>query len=171
MPPHSDPSPARYCQSVAPALSGSIANASPDFCAATMTSRPSGSVVSIGGVPRSKSGPAFSPQLALPARHPNTSCAVNCLIHLIPPVAISNATIESLAGCIGSLYVLPVDAYTRPRLTSIVGADQMPTPDGPHNATPAAFLPTSFGSADVYVFHSTVPVLASRATRLPRNVQ
>jgi hypothetical protein len=58
-------------------LSGSSANAFPDFCAATIRSRPSDWVISIGGVPRSKSGPAFSPQFALPARQPKTSPAVS----------------------------------------------------------------------------------------------
>src|SRR6266849_5275996 len=131
MPPQIDPSPAWYCQSTAPSLPGSIANAIPDFWPTTMTSRLSGSVTSIGGVPRSKSGPAFSPQFALPARQPNTSPAVSCLIHVIAPLKGSNATIASAVGCAEPLYVLPVAAYTSRRFASIVGADQMPTPDGP----------------------------------------
>src|SRR5438046_2846776 len=129
MPPQIDPSPARYCQMTAPSRSGSIPNAIPDFCPTMMMSRPFGRVVTIAGVPMSKSGPALSPQLALPARQPNTSCAVNCLIHLIAPLPGSNATIASAVGCAGALYALPVAAYTTPRLTSTVGADQMPTPD------------------------------------------
>src|SRR5712691_10112871 len=103
-----------------------------------MMSQPLERVTSIAGVPRSKSGPAFSPQFALPARQPKTSPAVSCLIHLIAPLVRSKATIASAVGCAGALYVFPVPAYTTPRFASTVGADQMPTPDGPHSDTPAA---------------------------------
>src|SRR5439155_1367328 len=58
------------------------------------------------------------------------------------------------------------------RFGSIVGDDQMPAPDGPQRVVPLAFLPIGFASAPmVYVFHSSEPVDASSATRLPRNVQ
>ena len=39
-------------------------------------------------------------------------------------------------------------------MTSIVGADQMPTPDGPHSVTPAAFLPAACGSGTMNVRQS-----------------
>src|SRR6188508_2799249 len=57
------------------------------------------------------------------------------------------------------------------RLGSIVGADQMPPPAGPHCCTPSLFFPRGLDSSIVYVFHSTWPVFASSAETLPRNVQ
>src|SRR5262249_47498449 len=134
------------------------------------TARPLGDGTSIAGVPMSKSGPAFSPQLALPARQPKTSCSVNCLIHLIAPDGGSKATMASAVGCAGALYVMPVAAYTRLRFTSVVGADQIPTPAGPHSSSPAAFFPADFGSGTRNVRHTTVPDFASSALRLPRSV-
>src|SRR5262245_18029972 len=80
--------------------------------------------------------------------------------------------IASLVPCCGSVYMLPVAAYTMRRFESIVGADQMPAPDGPHRVVPLAFFPIGFASfAIVYVFHTSDPVAASSAIRLPRNVQ
>src|SRR6476661_3044866 len=115
----------------------------PDFCPTTRISLPSFIVVNIGGVPKSKSGPAFSPQFAVPGRHPNTSPAVICFDHFPAPLSISKATIESAVGCDGPLYVFPVPTYTTLRFVSIVGADQMPTPDGPHNVDPVGVLPSA----------------------------
>src|SRR5688572_19675356 len=57
------------------------------------------------------------------------------------------------------------------RLGSIVGADQMPPPAGPHCCTPSLFFARGFGSSIVNVFHRTWPVLASSAETLPRKVQ
>src|SRR5947199_250771 len=56
-------------------------------------------------------------------------------IQRILPVSISNASTASLEGCSGSLYVLPVAAYTSPRLVSIAGA--FPRRDG-HSRSRAA---------------------------------
>ena len=54
----------------------------------------------------------------------------------------------------------------------MVGVDQMPAPEGPICCFPAAFLRTGFGvSAIVNVCQSFLPVAASSATTLPRNVQ
>src|SRR4051812_36561436 len=48
----------------------------------------------------------------------------------------------------------------------------MPAPAGPYICVPAEFLRDGFGASGIaYVCHSTVPVAASIATRLPRNVQ
>ena len=49
---------------------------------------------------------------------------------------------------------------------------QIPPPEGPKIFVPAVFVAMTFGvSAMVYVFHMTLPVAASIAERLPRNVQ
>ena len=54
----------------------------------------------------------------------------------------------------------------------MVGADQILAPEGPNIFVPAAVLPTGCGSASiVYVFQSSRPVAASRATSDPRAVQ
>src|SRR6476660_2047719 len=143
----------------------------PDFCPTTMMSLPLLMVVSMGGVPKSKSGPAFSPQFALPGRHPKTSPVVNCFDHFTTPLSRSNAMIESAVGCSGALYVLPVPTYTTLRLVSMVGADQMPTPDGPHSVDPVAVFPSGCAGGTVKYCQATAPVCASSATRLPRNVQ
>ena len=81
---------------------------------ATMMSRPLERVTSIGGVPRSKSGPAFSPQFALPARQPKTSCAVSCFTHLIAPLSRSSATIASAVSCAGALSRKPMTSPRNP---------------------------------------------------------
>ena len=148
-------------------------------------SRPSPSVARIGALPKSKSGPSSSAggQFAAGAGGAarlkvmlqpttKTSFAVTCDVHLIAPLSRSNAMMASLVGCCGSVYMLPVAAYTTWRFGSIAGDDQMPAPDGPHRVVPLAFLPTGFASAlIVYVFHTSDPVAASSATRLPRKVQ
>src|SRR3989442_2752790 len=55
---------------------------------------------------------------------------------------------------------------------SRVGDDQIATPDGPQVFVPILFCPVTFGSsATRYVLQTRPPVAASRATRLPRNVQ
>src|SRR5215831_14727323 len=55
---------------------------------------------------------------------------------------------------------------------SSVGLDQTAAPDGPHVFAPALFWPVGFGgSPTVYACHIRVPVRASNATMLPRNVQ
>src|SRR5579862_7943872 len=55
---------------------------------------------------------------------------------------------------------------------STVGDDHIPAPDGPHSCTPCEFFRTgAAGSAMVYVFHITLPLAASSAERLPRNLQ
>ena len=69
----------------------------------------------------------------------------------------------SVIGCDGSAYPLPVPTYTAPRRTSMVGADQMPPPAGPHCGLPAALVPRDCRSPTVYVFQTTFPVLASSA--------
>src|SRR5262245_58539054 len=53
MPPSALPLPARYCQRIAPCLSGSNAHPMPDFWPAMMTSLPSGRVTRIGALPKS----------------------------------------------------------------------------------------------------------------------
>src|SRR6185436_14762081 len=135
------PFPARYCHSTAPCLSGSNAQPTPDFWPATMMSRPPAIVVRIGALPKSWSGPisAAGAQLApVGPVQPITkiSFGVTCDVHLIAPVSRSNAMIASLVGCCGSVYMLPVAAYTTWRLTSTVGADQTPPPDGPQRVVP-----------------------------------
>ena len=55
--------------------------------------------------------------------------------------------IASLVGCCGSVYMLPVAAYTACRFTSTVGDDQMPAPAGPQRVVPPAFLPIGLASA------------------------
>src|SRR2546429_9964832 len=48
----------------------------------------------------------------------------------------------------------------------------MATPDGPHVFVPALFCPVTFGSSRTrYVLQMRLPVAASSATTLPRNVQ
>ena len=87
MPPQIEPSPARYCQSGAPSLSGSIAKRHPRLLADDDDVAAVRQGDEHRRACRNRSpGPAFSPQFALPARQPKTSSAVNCLIHLIAPV-------------------------------------------------------------------------------------
>src|SRR5215471_18675762 len=55
---------------------------------------------------------------------------------------------------------------------SIVGLDHTATPEGPHVFAPALFWPVGFGvSSTVYACQTRLPVRASSATMLPRNVQ
>src|SRR5665213_1742230 len=175
MPPSALPLPARYCHTTAPRLSGSIAHPMPDFCPMTIRSRPLGSVARIGALPKSKSGPTSCGQFAaVGALHPvtNTSAGVTCDTHTTCPVSMSNAITESLVPCCGSVYMLPVAAYTTWRLTSIVGDDQIAAPAGPQRVVPELLWPMGFDSSGlVYVFQRTAPVAAFSASRLPRNVQ
>src|SRR5215469_14143197 len=173
MPPSEVPCPARYCQITAPSLSGSSAQPTPDFWPMTMRSLPPARV-KIGEFPKSKSGPTSGQFGSVePCRHqpPNTSLGVTCLVHLIFPLLRSNAITASLVASCGGVYVLPVDAYTKPRFVSIVGDDQIPAPEGPHNFVPAAFFPCGYGFGTRYVFHTNAPVFVSSADRLPLNVQ
>src|ERR1700682_1793858 len=106
-----------------------------------MTSRPSGVLARIGELPKSKSGPssAAGGQFAgFGAVHPTTktSLGVPCDTQLTVPLSRSNAMIASLVGCCGSVYMLPVAAYTACRFTSTVGDDQMPPPAGPQRVVP-----------------------------------
>src|SRR5580704_3593570 len=161
MPPSALPLPARYCHTTAPRLSGSIAHPTPDFCPMTMRSRVfddvagvdgAASVARIGALPKSKSGPTSRGQLAAAgALQPvtNTSVGVTCDDHTILPVSMSNAITASLVVCCGSVYMLPVAAYTTCRLASIVGDDQIAAPAGPHLVVPELFLPTGFGSSAI----------------------
>src|ERR1041385_1172662 len=88
------------------------------------------------------------------------------------PVSRSIASTASVVGCCGSEYPLPVDTYSTRRRASIVGADQMPPPEGPQACTPSLVTPRFLGSsAIVYVFQIWLPVLASSAVTLPRKVQ
>ena len=53
-----------------------------------------------------------------------------------------------------------------------MGDDQTAAPDGPKSCVPAEFFVVGFGvSPIVYVFHTWLPVAASSARTLPRNVQ
>jgi hypothetical protein len=53
----------------------------------------------------------------------------------------------------------------------MVGALQMPAPDGPHRSVPAEVFPSGFAfSGSVYVFQIVLPLMSS-TTRLPRNLQ
>ena len=58
------------------------------------------------------------------------------------------------------------------RRTSIVGADQIAPPAGPDICAPAVLILYGRGSASMeWLFQSTLPLAASSATTLPRNVQ
>ena len=60
----------------------------------------------------------------------------------------------------------------KPVFKSIVGADQTAAPAGPMTAVPALFFPTGPGTSGMrYDFQTMLPVAASSATTLPRNVQ
>src|SRR6266849_4765863 len=102
-PPSALPFPARYCHSTAPFLSGSNAHPTPDFWPATMTSLPLASVVRIGALPKSWSGPSssaggqFAPDVvgAVPASvtlqpTTNTSFGVTWDVHATTPVSSAN---------------------------------------------------------------------------------
>src|SRR5215471_17268427 len=85
---------------------------------------------------------------------------------------MSNATIASEVTATGSVVLLAVVTYTRCAFTSTVGDDQMPAPAGPHSCTPWLFLRVGLSSSViVLVFHSTLPVAASSAARVPLSVQ
>src|SRR6266853_4047296 len=141
-----------------------------------MASLPFGSFASIGESPRSKSGPmsaAFAAQLLPAGGQPTiqTSFDRSCDTQRIFPLSRSMATTASLVGCCGSVYMLPVETYTSFRAASMVGALQIPAPEGPHRSVPALVLPIGLAFSDsVYVFHTTLP-LRSSTTRLPRNLQ
>src|SRR6185503_3254109 len=71
-PPIVPPSPTLTCQSTLPSASGSSPCTIPDFCPATSTRRPVGSVTRIGDELKSKSGPFDSAQLVLSGRRQAT---------------------------------------------------------------------------------------------------
>src|SRR5215470_12780125 len=113
----------------------------PDLLPITITSRPFGSVVNDGELPKSKSGPGRAPQFASPTRQPKMSGAATCFAHTMRPVFRSIAATALAAGAVATpAYVLPTPTYITPRLSSIVGADQMAPPAGPHDSTPSARL-------------------------------
>src|SRR5262249_57739613 len=71
-----------------------------------------------------------------------------------------------------SVYELPVPTYSAPGFRSSVGEDQMAAPAGPYNCVPAAFFRCGLGSSGMeYDFQINLPVNASSASTLPRNVQ
>src|SRR5215470_14287986 len=116
---------------------------------------------------------AFAAQLLPAGGQPtiHTSFGSRCDTHRILPVSRSMAMTASLVICCGSVYILPVETYTSFLAASIVGALQMPAPDGPQRSVPAFVFPIGLAFSDsVYVFQSTFP-LRSRTTRLPRNLQ
>ena len=77
-----------------------------------------------------------------------------------------------LARQIAQTTGLTIVVENRPGAASIVGADQIPDPEGPHNATPAVLVPRRCGgSVIINVFQITRPVAASSALTLPRKVQ
>src|SRR5579864_6862976 len=104
------------------------------------SSRPSGRRARMGEAPKSKSGPAFVPQLTSPGSQPKTSRSPGyiCRAQRSLPVFRSKATTASVAGCDAPEYVLPVPTYKTPRLGSTVGADQTAPPDGPQTFEPSA---------------------------------
>src|SRR5262245_47377468 len=53
----------------------------------------------------------------------------------------------------------------------MVGADQMPAPDGPYVSAPVALMPVFVGTSTRYVFQATDPSRTCNAVTLPRNVQ
>src|SRR6516164_6510160 len=72
--------------------------------------------------------------------------------HRILPVSSSIAITASLVICWGSVYMLPVETYTSFLAASIVGALQIPAPDGPHRSVPAFVFPIGLAFSDsVYV--------------------
>src|SRR5215471_14647134 len=116
---------------------------------------------------------AFAAQLLPAGGQPTiqTSFGNRWEIQRILPDSRSIAITESLVTCCGSVYMLPVETYTSFLAASIVGALQMPAPDGPQRSEPAFVFPIGLAFSDsVYVFHTTLP-LRSRTTRLPRNLQ
>src|SRR5215831_1505772 len=169
-PPHCPPRPlpplVRYSQIFAPLLSGSNAYAIPDFDWMIRMSCPFDLFASIGDAEKSWSGPCSAGQRGLSgffAWQPiiQTSFGTGWATHLIVPLSRSIAITASVVGCCGSEYPLPVATYSTPRRGSIVGAAQMPPPDGPHAWTPSFVTPRFFGSsAIVYVFQMTLPLLA-----------
>src|SRR5215510_14540337 len=172
-PPHCPPSPlpplVRYSQIFAPFLSGSKPYAIPDFDWMIRMSWPFDFFASIGDAEKSWSGPCSAGQRGLSgffAWQPiiQTSLGTGCATHLIVPLSRSIAITASVVGCCGSEYPLPVATYRTPRRGSIVGAAQMPPPDGPQACTPSFVTPRFFGSSlIVYVFQMTLPLLASSA--------
>src|SRR5215831_6352369 len=93
---------------------------------------------------------AFAAQLFPAGGQPtiHTSFGSRCDTHRIFPVSSSIAMTASLVICCGSVYMLPVETYTSFLAASIVGALQMPAPDGPHRSTPAFVLPRGFAFSD-----------------------
>jgi hypothetical protein len=78
----------------------------PDFCPATSARRPFASETSIGGDPKSKSGPFTSGQFVVSwSRHAvfQASSVVICFDHRIFPVSRSMAMNESLVVVAGAL--------------------------------------------------------------------
>src|SRR5215510_11552363 len=116
---------------------------------------------------------AFAAQLLPAGGQPtiHTSFGSRCETQRIFPESRSIAITASLVICCGSVYMLPVETYTSFLTGSIVGALQMPAPEGPQRSVPTFVLPRGFAFSDsVYDFHTTLP-LKSRTTRLPRNLQ
>src|SRR4051812_42038023 len=106
-PPKPLPRPNLVCQTIAPSLSGSSANARPDFCGGTSRSLPF-TVTSVGGAEKSKSGPSVSGQAGFDPSffcgHPpvQLSPVVAWRTHLMTPVLMSSASTASVVFCTGS---------------------------------------------------------------------
>src|SRR5687768_9562575 len=131
-PPSALPFPTRRCHTIVPLLSGSSAQTTPDFWPITMRLLPLGKSRRMAELPKSKSGPSSSGQFSRDGVQPTTytSLGVTWLVHRILPLLRSSAITASLVGPPGPEYSLPVATYSAPRFRSIVGADQMATPDG-----------------------------------------
>src|ERR1039457_6891110 len=92
-PPSGLPLPMRVCQRISPFFSGSSACTTPDFWPTTITSRPFGSVRTIGDVPMSVSPSGFSGQLDLSGIEQLTfqTSGESCFAQRSDPVSRSNA--------------------------------------------------------------------------------
>src|SRR5262245_6442361 len=160
----------------APLLSGSSAKTSPPLVPPIRTRFPLGNVFKIGELPMSISGPIGLVQASLllaPPQPPmKTSFSVAWYDHRSFPVLMSTAMIASVVIAGGDVVASPVPKYTACRTGSIVGEFHTAPPAGLYKVTPLAMVLYGVGSSGTtHAFQISLPVLASRATTLPREVQ
>ena len=85
---------------------------------------------------------------------------------------MSTAMMASVVFGDGAVVASPVPKYTACRTGSTVGEFQTAPPAGLYSVTPFASVLYGFGSSGTtQAFQISLPVLASSATTLPRDVQ
>src|SRR5580704_7388967 len=130
----------------------------------------------MGELPMSMSGPIGFGQASLrfePLQPPmNTSFSVAWYAQSSLPVFMSTAMMASVVFGDGAVVASPVPKYTACRTGSTVGEFQTAPPAGAYKTTPFAWVLSGLGSSGTtHACQIGLPVFASSATTLPRDVQ